>query len=247
MTPSAAAVYRHDLAYIHDVGFGSFARHAVGELLVTLRQHQIRQGLVVELGSGSGISAAALTKAGYDVLGFDISAAMVERARQRAPRAEFRQDSFLTAKLPPCVAVTSIGEVFNYLFDRQNTQRRLAQLFRRVYKALAPGGLFLFDGAEPGRIPGKGRRRHGIESSQWACLVDAEEDRERKTLTRRITSFRKVGELFRRDHEVHRLRLFDRRAIQQELRTIGFRVRLLHSYGELQFPPGYIGFLARKA
>lgn len=244
--PSSAPSYGDDLAYIHDTGFGSFARHAVRRLLAELRRLKLREGRMIELGCGSGISSAVLASAGYDVLGYDLSKAMVRLARKRVPDGEFRVGSFLAAELPPCIAVTAIGEVFNYLFDRRNTQAQLTRLFRRVHRALQPGGLFMFDGAEPGRIVGGGRRRYGLEGSGWACLVDAEEDPRSRILTRRITSFRKVGPLFRREHEVHRLRLFDRPQIVAELRALGFRVRTLRSYGELKFPPGYVAFLCRK-
>ena len=244
--PSSSPSYGDDLAYIHDVGFGSFARHASRRLLAELRRLKLREGRVVELGCGSGITSAALAKAGYDVLGYDLSRAMVRIARRRVPEAEFRVASFLKAELPPCIAVTAIGEVFNYLFDRQNTHAQLSRLFRRIHRALEPGGVLLFDGAEPGRIVGGGRRRYGVEGGGWACLVDAEEDEQRNFLTRKITSFRKVGPLYRREQEVHRLRLFDRRRIVAELRELRFRVRLLRSYGELQFPPGYVALLCRK-
>jgi len=244
--PSQEPGYGDDLSYIHDVGFGSFAQHAARMFLAELRGRKLREGRIVELGCGSGITSAAFAKAGYEVLGYDISAAMVRLARKRVPAAEFQVASFLAADLPPCRAVTAIGEVLNYQFDRQNTQAQRSRLFRRIYRALHPGGLFLFDGAEPGRNGGVGRRRYGIEGTGWACLVDAEEDERRGILTRNITTFRKVGPLFRREFEVHRLRLFDRRQLLAELRELGFRVRTLTGYGEMTFPPGYVGFLCRK-
>src|SRR5262245_16914733 len=108
--------YASDLAYIHDVGHGHFARQAAPALLKLLQQHAITSGTVVDLGCGSGIWAEALVKAGYNVLGIDISAAMIDIARQRVPKAQFQVGSYLKAELPPCVAVTSIGECLNYLF-----------------------------------------------------------------------------------------------------------------------------------
>ena len=47
--------YRDDLAYIHDAGFGGFARAAAPVLVETLRQAAIMNGLVIDLGCGSGI------------------------------------------------------------------------------------------------------------------------------------------------------------------------------------------------
>ncbi len=237
--------YRNDLAYIHDAGFGGFARHAAPMVLELLAANGVGRGQVVELGCGSGILAAALTEAGYDVLGFDISPAMVELARRQAPTADIRQGSFLEATLPPCVLVLAIGEIFNYLFDTRNTTAQLRKIFRSVYKSLAPGGLFVFDAALVGRVP-EGRRRAFALGQDWACLFEAEEESKKRLLTRHITSFRKVGDAYRRDDEIHRLRLYERGWILDALRSAGFIVRTVKAYGEFAFPPGYLGFIARK-
>jgi SAM-dependent methyltransferase len=161
------------------------------------------------------------------------------------PAARFRVGSFLTAELPPCRAVAAVGEIFNYLFDPGNTRPALPRLFRRIYEALLPGGLLVFDVAGPGRVPG-GRVRNYVEGDGWAILYSAEEDRKQGRLTRQITSFRRVGELYRRDEEVHRLRLYTRSEIAGQLRKVGFRVRPLAHYGPWRFGPGHAGFLARK-
>jgi SAM-dependent methyltransferase len=238
--------YHDDLSYIHDAGFGGFARAAAPILLRALRQRGLTGGLVIDLGCGSGILAAEVSAACYDVLGFDLSPGMLALARKRAPKARFRRQSLWAADLPPCVAVTAIGECFNYLFDEGNTDEALTERFRRIHAALCPGGVLLFDGAEPGRVPGSGVRQLYREGEDWATLVNSEEDRQRRLLTRRITSFRKVGKLYRRSEEVHRLRLFVGADLAGRLREIGFRVRLLRSYGALRFPPGYVGLLACK-
>ncbi|GAF73572.1 unnamed protein product [marine sediment metagenome] len=237
--------YREDLAYIHDEGFGEFAANAAPWLIDLLRSHGLVDGLVIDLGCGSGIWARELSVCGYGVLGYDISAAMVELARRRVPRGEFQAKPFLTARLRPCVAVTAIGEVFNYLFDKRNTPERLEALFERIHTALRPGGLFVFDVALPGRVPG-GCCRTYTEASSWACLYEAKEDSQNQTLTRRITTFRKSGQLYRRDSEIHRLRLYDRTELTAQLRNAGFRVRTVRDYGKTKFPPGYAGFVAQK-
>src|SRR5437660_12344075 len=102
--------YHDDLAYVHDAGYGRFARAAAPVLLGELRRHGVTGGRVIDLGCGSGILAAEVAAAGYDVLGFDISRAMIALARKRAPKARFREQSLWTANLPACVAVTAVGE-----------------------------------------------------------------------------------------------------------------------------------------
>lgn len=238
--------YREDLAYIHDAGFGRYVESAAAVLLAALRQRGLHGGRVIDLGCGSGILSERLDAAGFDILGIDISPAMVALARNRVPRGQFRVESLLSAELPSCVAVAAIGECFNFLFDRSNSKRVLSKLWRSIYRALAPGGLFLFDVSGPGRVPGKRPQRSYAEGKDWAVLFSAEEDRRRGLLTRTITSFRKVGELYRRDHEDHRLRLIGGSEMAENLRRAGFRVRRLTGYGPLLFPPGQVGFLARK-
>lgn len=245
MTTSYSAPYASDLAYIHDSGFGRFATNAAKVLLDLLKKQRVTGGQIIDLGCGSGILAEAVAAAGYSVRGYDISEAMIALSRQRVPSGEFFTRTFLEAEFVPCIAVTAIGEVFNYLFDAENKPSRLAPLFRRIYRALQPGGIFLFDVATPGRVPGGSIRGHA-SGTEWACLVESEEDSRRKLLARRITSFRRVGELYRRGEETDRLRLYDPADLTYKLREIGFRVRLLRNYGELRFPAGYVALLATK-
>ena len=63
MKQAPASAYQQDLAYIHDVGYGDFARNSAPQLLELLAQAGVDEGLVVDLGCGSGIWAAALSKA----------------------------------------------------------------------------------------------------------------------------------------------------------------------------------------
>src|SRR5947209_4041797 len=81
--------YATDLAYIHDQGYGQFARDSAPGVLKILRQNGIKDGPVVDLGCGSGIWARALVDVGYRVIGVDISPAMIDLARRRVPEAEF--------------------------------------------------------------------------------------------------------------------------------------------------------------
>jgi SAM-dependent methyltransferase len=242
MLRSTMESYKSDLAYIHDTGFGDFARNSAPGLLNLLEKSGIKSGLVIDLGCGSGIWAAELSRHGYDVLGIDISAAMIKIARKRVQNGEFRTESLLKARLPRCVAVTSLGECFNYLFDETNSIGQLRRLFRRVHSALQPGGLLIFDVAEPGR--GKGPRQKHSEGPNWAVLVDVDENPSTNRLTRRIISFRQIGSLFRRDEEVHQLQLYKRTDVLKELRAAGFRARTIDHYGSQQMIDGCIAFVA---
>jgi SAM-dependent methyltransferase len=237
--------YRDDLALIHDSGFGGTAVAAAGELLTALQARAKLEGLIVDLGCGSGILSAAMSKAGYDVLGIDISEAMIELARRRVTDGEFRVASLLSVPVPSCVAVAIVGEGVNYLADETHSIAAMGSLFARIYAALEPGGVLLLDAAGPGRVVGGGNRLGAVEGDGWAVMFRSEESGD-GILTRWITSFRRVGELYRRDEEVHRQRLIDPKQLKDVLRGVGFRVRVLVGYGDEQFPPGLTGFLAEK-
>lgn len=239
--------YGEDLAFIHDVGYGGFALGSAPAVLEILERSKARGGLVVDLGCGSGLWARELVKSRYRVFGIDISEPMIEIARRRVPEAEFRVGSLFETDIPPCDAVTSLGEVLGYMFDPpDNRDQRLARLFGRVYEALVPGGVFVFDIAEPGQVPRGITTRDFSQGEDWTVLVEREEDRERETLTRRITSFRRVGEHYRRSDEVHHLRLYRAADVAEALRRAGFRPRTMRRYGSYRLPRAHAAFVARK-
>jgi len=239
------AGYQADLAYIHDAGFSGFVRDAAPFLLRTLRGSGIRDGLVVDLGCGSGRWAAELLRAGYDVEGVDLSPAMIDLARRHAPGAKFRVASLLSARIPKCAAVTALGECVNYAFDRRNSATALKKLFRRVHEALAPGGLFLFDAAEPGLAPQDPVRRW-MEGKDWAILLELKKEPRRNTARRQMTIFRRVNRCWRRSEEAHPLRLYRREWLKEALKDAGFAVRIIGGYGREKFRPSLVGFVCQK-
>lgn len=227
--------YPADLARIHDEGFGDFARAAACELL----ERHLARGLVVELGCGSGISSQIFARNGYDVLGIDLSEEMLAIARRRVPHGDFRQGSIWDAELPPCAAVTAIGEVINYAADQRAGEDRLPELFERVHDALQPGGLFMFDFAMPGRGGGGPR---AYEGQGWRVISEAIEPPGSRTLERRIRIV--AGE--REREEVHHLRLYEQEAVRSALERAGFSCEQLDRYCDFVFWPAYAAFVARR-
>jgi SAM-dependent methyltransferase len=227
--------YPADLARIHDEGFGDFPRAAACEV----HRHLPPSGLVVELGCGTGITMEILMRLGYDVVGIDISPEMLAIARRRAPDADLRPGSIWDAEIPPCVGVTAIGEVVNYAADERAGSERLPELFDRVYTALQPGGVFMFDFATPGR----GRPEpHVSEGQGWRIESRTVEDTGARTLERRM----KIEIDGRQREEVHLLRLYDPETVRQQLEGPGFSSEALDRYCDFRFWPGYAAFAAVK-
>jgi SAM-dependent methyltransferase len=245
--------YNEDLAYIHDVGFRDYALKSTPGILELLSDafgsrkasSLIQTGLIVELGCGSGLTAEVLHQAGYQVLGMDISDAMISMARTRVPTAEFRVASLFTADIPPCAAVISIGECLSYAFDT-NSDAALEALFRRIYQALAPGGVFIFDVVVPGHVAPGEIAKSFTEGQDWIVLVEKQEDPIQQLLTRRIITLRQVEGLYRRTDEVHHQRLFNRETLVEALRQIGFQVETRLEYGQFKLPSARVAFIADK-
>jgi SAM-dependent methyltransferase len=233
-----------DLAYIHDAGFGAFAEGCAPGLLELLGKTGHSSGLVVDLGCGSGLWARRLVDAGYAVQGVDLSSGMIALAKQRVPEGTFEVASFADFQIPACIAVTAIGEVLGYELGGTDSRAALAPLFARVFAALQPGGLFAFDLGEIGL--GKGRAPTFREGDDWACLVRFEYDDAHDQHTRYITSFRRIGEHYRRTREVHRVQLYRALDISGLLRLAGFRVRTVRRLGEFPLLPQRVGFVAIK-
>jgi SAM-dependent methyltransferase len=222
-------VYRDDVAHIHHEGFSEFARSAAPGVVDLLRRAGIERGRIIEVGCGSGVLASELTRAGYDVLGFDASAAMIDLARVTAPNARFAVARFEDAPLEPCEAIVAMGEVLNY-GDARAFLPRAARAAR----------FLLFDIAEKGSYPAYDERRIG--GDDWSVIALKESDGSR--LTRRVLTFRQIGDETRRDEEVHHLELYDRDEILALLH--GFRVRVRRSYGRRRLPKGHAVYVASR-
>ncbi len=241
----SSSPYREALASIHDDGFIKYAEAAAKVVLDALKNRNFPSGQLVDLGCGSGRLAQMVTLQGFEVLGVDLSPHMVALARERAPQAEFRVGSVLDATFPDCVAVTAIGECFNYLFDERIGDQELEKVFRRIFTALKPNGLFLFDVATPGRLGGAEQRTQYFECDNWAIVVQSHENG--AMLKRRVITFQRTdGNLFQRDEETHLLRLASPTSIADQLRSMGFEVTQSDRYGELRLPSGMIVFQAGK-
>lgn len=228
MTPP----YRRDLAWIHHAGFSEFAESAAPGLLEMLWSRGVAKGLVVELGCGSGVLARELTRAGFDVHGFDPSPAMIALARETAPGATFDAGAAGEIEIPSCSAVIAMGEVLNYAgFDAVR---------RMIESARDATSLLIFDVAEAGAYPPHDERR--VDGDDWSVIAIKESDGTR--LTRRILTFRAVDGTMRRDEEMHELELYDRAALKALLRANGFSVTIRRSYRTRRLPKGHAVYVA---
>lgn len=238
----SSTLYREDLAWLHHTVFDGLAREAAPGLLRILRAAGVRKGALIDLGCGSGLWARAAQQAGFAVTGVDCSAAMIRLARKVSPQSVFHCASLHDFHLPSCNAVTVLGEALNYLAPGRHTAPGLERLFKRIAKALQPGGLLVFDLIITGR-PSLSRRLWR-DGKNWAVLVEANEDQPRKLLSRKIVTFRHIKARWRRTTEIHRCKLYTLAEVQRALRASGFTVRITDQYGQYHLLPRRRVFIA---
>ena len=111
-----------------------------------LKDYGILDGLVLDLGCGTGSFTEALAEKGYDMTGIDISEDMLDIAMQKKEASGndilyLLQDMREFELYGTVRAVVSICDSMNYLMSEED----LLQTFRLVNNYLDPGGIFIFD------------------------------------------------------------------------------------------------------
>lgn len=111
-----------------------------------LQEYDIEDGLVLDLGCGTGSLTEILATKGYDMIGADGSAEMLEIAMEKKTQSGhdilyLLQDMREFELYGTVRAVVSVCDCVNYITD----EKELEQVFRLVNNYLDPEGIFIFD------------------------------------------------------------------------------------------------------
>ena len=119
-----------------------------------------RASRVLDVCCGSGHVTKELVARGYAVTGVDLSPALIEKARQALPAAEFLvQDAReLQFELQYDAAISTFDSL-NHILNAQD----LRKVFARVRQHLATDGLFVFDM--------NGEQAYFVDLRQWTATV----------------------------------------------------------------------------
>ena len=115
-------------------------------LIELLKEYGIEDGLVLELGCGTGNVTERLFNAGYDMIGVDNSMDMLEIAMEKKEENKkdilyLLQDMREFELYGTVRAVVSICDSMNYITEEED----LLEVFRLVNNYLDPRGGFIFD------------------------------------------------------------------------------------------------------
>jgi SAM-dependent methyltransferase len=237
--------YRRDLALVHHRGFGFHARACAPGILALLEPVRSRQGLVLELGCGSGLLTGELTASGHRVIATDASPAMLDLARSYAPAAEDIRTLVLPADpLPQADAVVSVGHVLNYLPDEQAIDQALAAIAR----SLRPGGLVAIDICDLAY----GRARHDAPPAArvgegWAIIAQFSLPAPNRFVRQIATFVRNDDGSWRRDDETHHNILIDTERLPGLLAAFGVQATMAAAFGTEQLPTGLRALIGQRA
>ena len=108
-----------------------------------LTEHGISEGLVLDLGCGTGTMTRLLRQKGYDMIGVDASAEMLEIARNHPDEGilYLQQDMREFELYGTVAAVVCVCDSLNYLLEEED----LAEVFSLVHNYLDQNGVFIFD------------------------------------------------------------------------------------------------------
>lgn len=111
-----------------------------------LQKEGISDGLVLDLGCGTGSMTEELAGRGYDMIGVDNSEDMLEIAMEKRQESGhdilyLLQDMQEFELYGTVRAVVSVCDSVNYVTEKEE----LEQVFRLVNNYLDPGGIFVFD------------------------------------------------------------------------------------------------------
>lgn len=111
-----------------------------------LREYKVEDGLVLELGCGTGSVTELLAERGYDMIGIDNSMDMLEIAMEKKLESGhdilyLLQDMREFELYGTVAAIVSICDSMNYITEEED----LLEVFRLANNYLDPEGVFIFD------------------------------------------------------------------------------------------------------
>ena len=228
--------YRDDLALVHHRGFGFHADACAPGILALLEPVQAANGVVVELGCGSGLLTRHLTNAGHRVIATVASTSMLELAREYVPAAEdFRQLVLPDDEIPEAEAIVSVGHVLSYLPDEPSIERALLAAGR----ALRPGGVLALDLCDLRWAELRSDARPDSRlGDDWAIITFYEVPTPRQFVRRMTTFVRNDDGSWKRDDERHDNVMIDVARVPALLATVGVDAVVRESFGTERLPDG---------
>ena len=211
-------------AFMDNIPYEKWADYVHG----LLEEYGIKDGLVLELGCGTGSLTELLAVMGYDMIGVDRSADMLRLAIEKREESGsdilyLLQDMQSFELYGTVKAVISVCDSVNYIKD----DAELTEVFKLVNNYLDPQGIFIFDfNTEYKYREILGDRVIAEEREECSFIWENYYKAEDKTNEYQLTLFVQSQEdpkLYQRYQEVHQQKAYTLEKIKTLIEKAGLR------------------------
>jgi len=188
-----------------------------------LKREKLDPRTAADLACGTGSVALLLAQRGLQVTAVDMSWEMLMVAQQKAADADvypqFVCQKLQELQLPRGVdlAVCALDSI-DYILDPEDCKEAI----RRVYKALNPGGCFIFDVNTPDKLRAMDGQVFLDEDEDVYCVWRGEFDEATNICSYGMDLFQRQGDVWHRSFEEHKEYAYSADQLVSYLRQAGF-------------------------
>ena len=188
-----------------------------------LEKEGLHPRTVVDLACGTGSVSALLCQRGMRVIGVDMSEEMLTEAAQKTsdlpnpPILICQPLQVLSLPRGVDLAVCALDSI-DYITDPADC----AQAIHRVYRALNPGGIFIFDVNTPEKLRAMDEQIFLDEDEDVYCVWRGEFDKETNICTYAMDLFQRRGDVWERSFEEHQEYAYSAQQLVSYLKQAGF-------------------------
>ena len=199
-----------------------------------LEKEDLHPVTAADLACGTGSVAEILARDGLSVTAVDLSEEMLTVAAEKTMDMEnsprYVRQSLQELWLPRAVdlAVCALDSL-DYITEPQDCQQAL----RRIYKALNPGGIFIFDVNTPEKLRAMDGQVFLDEDDDVYCVWRGEFDEKTNICSYGMDLFQRRGRVWDRSFEEHREYAYSEQQLRGYLKAAGFTH--IEVYADRQF------------
>ena len=188
-----------------------------------LKREGLQPRTAVDLACGTGSVAEILARQGLEVTGVDLSEEMLTVAMEKVMDMEkpprFVCQPLQELRLPRGVdlAVCALDSL-DYITNPDDCKEAI----RRVYKALNPGGIFIFDVNTPEKLRAMDGQVFLDEDDDVYCVWRGEFDRDTNICSYGMDLFQRRENVWERSFEEHREYAYSQEQLTEYLKAAGF-------------------------
>lgn len=185
-----------------------------------IKRYNIKNNIVLDLACGTGTLTKKLTEKGYEMIGADTSAEMLQMAQEKNPRTLFLNQPMEDFELYGTVgAIVCSLDSINYILDDES----LYETFRLCNNYLEPDGLLIFDINTEYKFKNVlANNIFTFDNEEIFYMWENVYCEEEKLCDFYLTFFVKGGECYSRFDEVHTERVYSDKEIVKALEANGF-------------------------